>query len=294
MLNSSNAESLLSTIMEENFDLTYGSSDEEMIAAGNLELEPLPGDAHHQQNAVNAEADAQERPKHAWGSLLFLFTYTMYAIAVMCATTAVLARHRDTLKRCDQPMGMWLTIHACVIGFGLVVRLWCFINNTYFPRREGQEANFFMRLQSQWAELLLKMFNLLLFVWIVIGLVWTFSSVNCKKNAPEVYNLAFSVLIIDVIVIGVVCIIFVIFVTTISLLYWGYQRAAAENGLDQQAGATPEMLSSLEAPIEFGDCMFCIIFSSFCFLFLTFLSLLFFHCFSCFCSFALAFFIWFS
>lgn len=178
----------------------------------------------------------------------------MYAVAVVSATAAILVNHRASLKNCDSPLGMWNVIHASILGFGLLVRLWVFINVTYFPRRDGQDANFFLKLQSQWAELLLKMLNLLLFVWIVIGLVWTFSSVNCKRKAPEIYNLSFSVLIIDVTVIGLVCIFFIIFVTTISLIYLGYQRAVGADGADNQAGATPEMMLTLDEPIAFEDC----------------------------------------
>ena len=59
-------------------------------------------------------------------------------MGVVSATAAILVTFRNTLKRCDQPLGMWNTIHATILGMGLLCRFWVLANTTYFPRREGE------------------------------------------------------------------------------------------------------------------------------------------------------------
>lgn len=262
-----NEDSVLSLI-EENFKNALSSDSESTDSEENAEvqipidanplniniLEPIEENIHDLTDeplySFDEDTDMQrDRRGSACGASFSFCFYLLYSVGVMIATAVILSVTPYGGRRCDQPLRMWNIVHASMLGSGLLLKLWSWYNICYVSQRNFSELSLFFKVQSRWVEFLQKIFNLLLFVWIIVGMVWTFSSTSCKSSSTPLYYLSFGIVIFDITIIGLVLLFFLVLIGTFSCVYFFFPTLLGIN--QPPPGATEKMISDLESPREY-------------------------------------------
>jgi len=101
------------------------------------------------------------------------------------------------------------------------------------------------------------------FVWFIVGMVWTFSSDTCYKTSPFLFQLVFSLLILQLMVLGML-----VLFCCCSLLWlgMGIQILPPEEAPLHPRGATESLIDSLDSkkfrkdliPKEDSSCAICL------------------------------------
>lgn len=273
-----NEDSILSLI-EENFQNALSSDSESSSSEVGLQ-EALDANPNQNVNVLeeneiidlngddlytfqDPEYQRETRSSACSASFSFCFFF-LYSVGVIIATAVVISISPYGGRKCDQPLRMWNIVHASMLGGGLLIKLWCSYNLCYISQRDdGNDISLFFKIQSRWADFLQKMFNLLLFVWIIIGMVWTFSSSSCKTTSTSLYFLSFGIVIFDITIIGLILFFFLFVVLSFSCVYFFFPTFL---GIAQAPpGATDKMIAELESPREYVVGMFIIFLYNFFF-----------------------------
>jgi len=131
------------------------------------------------------------------------FMFILYFIPLTVALTTVLIVDWD--KWCDKPLKEWaiaqVAIQMLLLGANFIV-----LNKLPHPDLPAAIQERVIRSLSLYF-LLNRALNFLWFVWFIVGMVWTFealSSNTCTKTAPFLFRMCFSLIIIQLVIVGLV------------------------------------------------------------------------------------------
>jgi len=170
---------------------------------------------------------------------VYFSVYFAYWLTITVSITVILVVTKP--KPCDQPLKLWAILEIVFLTVGLILRVCVYLNTLLRDHDERENSDDFSMSQEKLFVLLTKGSNVLLFVWFILEVVWTFGSTTCRHSMPVVYSMSVVLISINISLIGLSAMFTTCTLVVISIGLWfsAYFGKKVE-------GATEGMIDGLE------------------------------------------------